>query len=218
MLSNVTLQSPVSDTWQWHPDIARGYSVRTGYQLLTSQEPPILDFSDNLIWHSQLPLKVSILSWRLIRDRLPTKINLLNRGIISTADTYCSAGCGQLESVQHFFIHCETFRIIWQQVRFLIGVAGVDHHSLHAHFVQFTNYLGGTRARLSFLQLLWLLCVWMVRNERDNRLFNNSHPPNTELIDKVMFHSYWWLKANNIVFVFGCQQWWSDPLTCLSIG
>lgn len=128
------------------PTLRGGYSVRTGHQLLTSQEPPILDVTDNLIWHSQLPLKFSILAWRLIHDRLPTKINLLNCGIISAADTYCSVGCGQLESVQHLFIHCETFGIIWQQVRFFIDVAGVDHHSLRAHFVQFTNYLGDTRA------------------------------------------------------------------------
>ena len=91
MLSNVTLQSHVSDIWQWHLDIARGYSVRTGYQLLTSQEPPILDVSDNLIWHARVPLEVSILAWCFLRDRLPTKINLLNRDIISVADTYCSA-------------------------------------------------------------------------------------------------------------------------------
>jgi len=36
LLSNVTLQSHVSDTWQWHPDSTGGYSVGTGYQLLTS--------------------------------------------------------------------------------------------------------------------------------------------------------------------------------------
>jgi len=139
LLSNVTLQSHVSDTWQWHPDIVWGYSVRTGYQLFTSQEPPILDVSNNLIWHAQVPLKVSILAWRLLIDRFPTRINLLNRGIIYVVDTYCSVGCGQLERAQHLFIHCKFFGIIWQQVRFWIGVAGVDHHSLRAHFVQFTN-------------------------------------------------------------------------------
>jgi len=39
LLSNVTLQSNVSGSWQWQPDIAGGYLVRTCYQLLTSQEP-----------------------------------------------------------------------------------------------------------------------------------------------------------------------------------
>jgi len=116
-----------------------------------------------------VPLKVSILAWRLLRDRLPTKIDLLNCGIISATNTYCSAGCGQLESAHHLFIHCDHFGIIWQQVRFWIGVAGVVHHSLRAHFVQFTNYLSGTRARRSFIQLMWLLCVWLVWNECNNR-------------------------------------------------
>ena len=39
-------------------------------------------------------------------------------------------------------------------------------------------------------------------NERNNRLFNNSHTPNVEFIEKVKFHLYWWLKANNAAFVY----------------
>jgi len=104
-----------------------------------------LDDSDNLIWHTQVPLKVSLLAWRLLRDRLPTKINLQNRGIITVVDTYCSTGCGQFESAPHLFLQCDTFATIWQQVLFWIGVSGVDHYNLRAHFVQFTNCLGATR-------------------------------------------------------------------------
>lgn len=36
LLAN-TLLSSVSDHLQWHPDIVGGYSVRSGYQLLTTQ-------------------------------------------------------------------------------------------------------------------------------------------------------------------------------------
>jgi len=176
--------------------------MRTGYQFLTTQADPLLDASDNLIWHTQVPLKVSILAWRLFRNMLPTKNNLLNCGIILVADTYCSTGCDQLESAQHLFLHCDIFAKIWLQVRFWIGVSGVDHYSLRTHFVQFTNCLGASRARRSFLQLLWLLSVWLVWNERNNRLFNNSHTPNVEFIEKVKFHSYWWLKANSCGFLF----------------
>ena len=69
-------------------------------------------------------------------------------------------------------------------------MSGVDHYRLRDHFVQFTNCLGASRARRSFLQLLWLLSVWLVWNECNNRLFDNSHTPNVELIEKVKFHSY----------------------------
>jgi len=116
--------------------------VRTGYQALTSQDDPIMDDSNNLIWHTQVSLKVSILAWRLLRDRLPTDTNLQNRGIITAADTYCSAGCEQAETAQHLFLKCDTFAKIWQQVRCWIGVSGVDHNNLRARFVQFTNCLG----------------------------------------------------------------------------
>ncbi|AES98745.1 hypothetical protein MtrunA17_Chr5g0431031 [Medicago truncatula] len=40
------------------------------------------------------------------------------------------------------------------QVWSWIGVSRVDHQSLRAHFPHFTHYLGGLRARRSFLQLL----------------------------------------------------------------
>jgi len=167
-----------------------------------------------MIWHAQVPW---ILAWRLLRDRLPTKLHLLNRDILSPEDISCSAGCTHVESIQHLFIHCDIYGSIWQQVRAWIGVLGVDHQSLNAHFIQFTNYLRGLRTRRSFLQLLWLLCVWLVWKERNNRIFNNVHTPVIELIDKVRFHSYWWLKANNATFVYGSQQLWLDPLLCLYI-
>jgi len=162
LLANVTLQINVSDIWQWHPDIVGGYSVRSGYQTLSAQVTPLLDESEKLIWHSQVPSKVSILAWRLFRDRLPTKFNLLNRDIIQVDDTPCMASCGLIESVQHLFITCDFFGSLWQLVRLWLGFSGVDHNVLSIHFTQFTNNLGTRRRSRSFLQLLWLLCVWLI--------------------------------------------------------
>ncbi|PNX69239.1 O-acyltransferase WSD1, partial [Trifolium pratense] len=49
-----------TDRWQWRPDPDTGYSVRGAYQLLTSHISVTMDDADNLIWHPQVPLKVSI--------------------------------------------------------------------------------------------------------------------------------------------------------------
>ncbi|MCI63569.1 helicase-like protein, partial [Trifolium medium] len=62
-----------SDCWQWQPDPHEGYTICGAYQLLTSQDSVTLDVAEGLIWHSQVPLKVSIFAWRFLRDRLPTK-------------------------------------------------------------------------------------------------------------------------------------------------
>ncbi|GAU18664.1 hypothetical protein TSUD_124970 [Trifolium subterraneum] len=44
----------------------------------TDGEVDSLDAVADLIWHKHVPLKVSIVAWRLLRDRLPTKDNLAN--------------------------------------------------------------------------------------------------------------------------------------------
>lgn len=41
--------------------------------------------------------------------QLPTKINLLNRGIIDDDDIFCVAGCDHVESAQHLFSNYEIF-------------------------------------------------------------------------------------------------------------
>ncbi|GAU27676.1 hypothetical protein TSUD_126220 [Trifolium subterraneum] len=84
-----------SDIWQWQPDLDDGYTVRGAYHLLTEQEAVPLDAVAGLIWHSQVPLKVSVLAWRLLRDQLPTKANLISRGILPSAAHLCVSGYGE---------------------------------------------------------------------------------------------------------------------------
>lgn len=110
------------------------------------------------VWHNQVPSKVSIFVWRLICDSLPTKSNLVIRGIISSESRFCVSGCGQVESAQHLFLTCSTlfltcstFGSLWQLVRSLIGLSGADTQVLSDHFCQFIYSTCGLKARYSFL-------------------------------------------------------------------
>ncbi|GAU19329.1 hypothetical protein TSUD_336150 [Trifolium subterraneum] len=143
LLLNISLQVHSPDRWLWHPDPDNGYSVRSAYQLLTSQDSVTLHAADGLIWHPQVPLKVSILAWRLLRDRLPTKANLVTRGILSSEAPFCVSGCGAVESAQHLFLFCSTFGSLWSLVSSWIGSSLVDTHTISDHFAQFTLSAGG---------------------------------------------------------------------------
>ncbi|GAU34745.1 hypothetical protein TSUD_17180 [Trifolium subterraneum] len=118
-----------------------------------------MDDAEKFIWHSQVPLKVSIFVWRLLCDRLPTKANLVTCDILSPADGLCVPGCGAAESAQHLFLSCSTFGSIWASVRSWIDITSADPTSLHDHFVQFTYFTCGSQVRRSFLQLIWLTYV-----------------------------------------------------------
>ena len=103
-LFDVSLHVNVSDQWLWIPNPAEGFSVQGAYYVLTSKDLPQVDSTAEMIWHRQVPLKVLVFAWRLLRDRLPTKANLIHRGVISPEAGLCVSGCGTLESAQHLFL------------------------------------------------------------------------------------------------------------------
>ncbi|KEH26265.1 transmembrane protein, putative [Medicago truncatula] len=47
--------------------------------------------------------------------------------------------------------------------------------------------------------------------------YYNTHLTMIDLVEKVKYHSLWWMKANHANFVYGTSRWWSDPLICLGI-
>jgi len=85
--------------------------------VMTSQEAQRPDAASDLIWHKHVPLKVSILVWRLLRNRLSTKENLVMRGIIPHDSRFCVTGCGASKSAHHVFLPCPSFVSIWGLVR-----------------------------------------------------------------------------------------------------
>jgi hypothetical protein len=197
LLVDVSLHVDVTNQWLWLPDPSEGYSVRGAYHVLTSKDLPLADSAAEMIWHRQAPLKVSVFAWRLLRDRLPTKSNLVNRGVIYSEVAVCVSGCGSIEWAQHLSLSCPTFASLWPLVRNWIGFMGVDSNVLSDHFVQFVHSTGVSKARRSFLQLIWLLCAWVLWTERNNRLFNNTITHIPKLLDKVKYLSLGWLKAKN---------------------
>ena len=195
-----------------------GYTVCGVYDLLTSQEQPLLHQNLELIWHKKVPQKVYIFAWRLLRDRLPTKENLANRGIISMEVRLCIAGCGHVEDLNHLFLSCPSSGVLWPLVQAWLGVEGVESQIISDYFLQFIHYTGGLKSRRSFFHLIWLLSVWVLCNDRNDRLFRNKQSSLPQMLDKVKSYSLRWLKTSNVVFSFGSHNWWSNPLLCLGIA
>ena len=151
-----------------------------------------------------------------MRDRLPTKENLASHEVLSLEVRSCIDGCEHVEGVNHLFLSCPYFGALWPLVRAWLGV-GVESQFISDHFLQFINYAGGLRSRHSFFHLIWLLCVWVLWNERNDRVFRNKQSSLPHMLDKVKSYSFWWLKASNAAFSSGTHNWWSNPLLCMSI-
>jgi len=94
------------------------------------------------LWHKQVPLKVSVFVWRLLRNRLPTKDNLLRRRIIQHDDTSCVGRCGSPETADHLLFRCDHFGLLWHRLYQWVGISFVIPASVRAHLHHFGNLAG----------------------------------------------------------------------------
>jgi len=123
----------------------------------------------------------------------------------------CVTGCGHVEDVNHLFLSCPIFGALWPLVRAWLGVEGVDPHHISDQFLQFIHYAGDLKSRRYFFHLIWLQCIWVLWNDRNDRNFRDRQSSLPQMLDKVKSSSLWWLKASNVIFSFGTHNWWSNP-------
>jgi hypothetical protein len=130
--------------------------------------------------------------------------------IVSLETQSCVAGCGGMESAQHLFLYCNIFGSLWSAVRSWIdlslAILKIREIILYTLLIHQVVYEHGT-----FLQLIWLLCVWIIWiGKKNHRLFRNSDRFLPQLLEKVKLYSYLWLKTNY-------HSWWLSLFTCLDI-
>jgi len=218
LLANVTLQVNREDKWLWTLENSNAFTVRSLYNFLTLQLHFELPVDVSSIWHKDVPLKVVVFAWHLFRDRLPTKDNLLRRGVINHDSRMCVAGCDSAESSCHLFLHCNIFGSAWHLIYRWIGVSVANPFYVPDHFHQF-GFCGGIEKRQrSILQVIWFATVWEIWKERNNRLFKGKECPVYQVVDRIKFISYMWLKAKYATLPFNFHGWWLSPFTMLGIG
>jgi hypothetical protein len=212
LLQNVNLQVDKADRWLWSLESSNAFTVRSVYKYLTFQPPLVSSVDSSSLWHKAVLLKVVLFAWRLFRDRLPTKDNLLRRGVIDQASRLCVFGCGSLESSQHLFLHCNFFGSVWHLIYRWLGLSVVAPFQVSNHFTQFSGSGG------SILQAIWFAVVWEIWKERNNRLFNAKVCTVFQVVDKIKSLAFTWLKAKYISLPLNYHGWWLNPFTILGIG
>ena len=113
------LQIPISKTgfvqdqvmWKHAKD---EYQVKLAYDLLMKECEGTYQIAQdqrgawNLIWKVQVPFKINIFVWKLLKDNLPTKLALKKRSISS--DNSCPMCNSKEESSTHLFLLCPFAR------------------------------------------------------------------------------------------------------------
>jgi hypothetical protein len=96
LILNAVSVTAAVDRWVWLEDVSGDFSVNSCYCLLTRRGAVSAGISEvqklvfHGIWKSPAPLKVTAFSWQAFLDKIPTKSNLIRRGVALDAT---AAGC-----------------------------------------------------------------------------------------------------------------------------
>nr|GEX56985.1 hypothetical protein [Tanacetum cinerariifolium] len=108
LLSNLHLLNS-HDTWECYLNHSPGFSVNLIRKHIILQSH---NLSSQLFkWINLVPIKVNINTWRILNQRMPTRINLDHRGI-DLNSVRCPIYDEDVETEEHIFVHCNLARKI----------------------------------------------------------------------------------------------------------
>ncbi|XP_058760640.1 uncharacterized protein LOC131633987 [Vicia villosa] len=122
MLLGIEVKANLEDVIVWPYDVSKCFTVRSCYKLLILEhvhgvEELGIVHGLNLIWEAHVPSKIKIFGWRLLHDRLPTRKQLLRRGIIEHNHEALCVFCGQVsEDPYHLFLLCPEIQRVWNAI------------------------------------------------------------------------------------------------------
>jgi len=81
LLENKCPMRQSKDSWVWKEGEKLKYSVKSAYRILRSELRGEERFSYEYFWSIKASLSMQTVAWRVLLDRLPTRVNMENRGM-----------------------------------------------------------------------------------------------------------------------------------------
>ncbi|GJS65283.1 putative RNA-directed DNA polymerase, eukaryota, reverse transcriptase zinc-binding domain protein [Tanacetum coccineum] len=205
-------QNDQKDTWEWSLNTSIGFTVAS-VRTLIDANTLVVD-SNATRWIRCVPIKVNIFLWRLVVNKLPTRVNLERKGI-DVDSTLCPI-CGEdVETVNHIFFSCEMAKDLWALLarwwsldipicsNFLDWSSWLDSLHLSSKVKLFLKGVGGT--------LLW--AIW---NFRNRLVFSVPPPKKAVLWDYIVSQFFLWISSRNHRIKFSWVNWSQHPLVSIA--
>ncbi|RVW29047.1 hypothetical protein CK203_088908 [Vitis vinifera] len=96
---------------------------------------------------------------------------------------------GNGESIDHIFLHCPVTIGLWHRLFNLVGLVWVPPRSLEDMLVITFKGLGNSLEARHFGQIACLTLIWMVWQERNNRIFEDKGRTEEMVWDLIRFYS-----------------------------
>jgi hypothetical protein len=210
-----------NDVWWWGLEEDGVFTVKSAYLLLDRIFPSVYMFDTyqlkvmNNMWRSAAPTKVIAFSWKMLRNRIPTKVNLAARGILVAGGVMNCVHCaGNVEEVQHLFMFCEFACRVWREICSWLGLVYVVPQNL---FIFFDSFVGAAvRKKLAAgYSLIWHTTIWSIWRSRNDVSFSNGVVDLAKVVDDIKVLSWRWGMSRRVLSSCLFYEWCCEPGICL---
>ncbi|XP_024156142.1 uncharacterized protein LOC112164137 [Rosa chinensis] len=177
----LSLRNP-EDRLIWHFDKRGLYSVKSGYHVarcvasLSSHVSTSNSQGDKdlwrRVWHARVQPKVRNFVWRLVKNIVPTKVNLGRR--VNLDERICPFCRCESETTLHVFMECNVIACMW--LFSSLGLRAKNHttNSVKEWVLDMLDVLNKSQVDIFFM-LLW--AIWSERNKLvwNGGTFNPMH-------------------------------------------
>ncbi|GKU86399.1 hypothetical protein SLEP1_g931 [Rubroshorea leprosula] len=216
MIQSVQTTQGCMDSWEWTHSKDGQYSTKSAYAMLTKDEKEASETTTfTRIWSSILPSKVSAFNWQLLLDRIPTKMNLLSRGIIKDIQD-CKCGiCGEEEEdTKHLFLKCNMVRWLWMACAKWWNI-NVTLEEDCWNTYQVAGREPKEKAIRDGWDCIWNSLVWTVWLARNQKVFQGKEINREKLLELIQLKSFHWITAKKERYAFTLTDWFINPVACL---
>uniref|UniRef100_M1DFI8 RNase H family protein n=1 Tax=Solanum tuberosum TaxID=4113 RepID=M1DFI8_SOLTU len=121
---NVDLNLNIDDRPIWTPTQNGSFTMASAWEIQRQRNAK--SWFDSSTWCKKVPLKMSFILWRVVRDRIPTDSRLTKMGI-AMSSRCCCCKSPQKEDVDHFSCSGEFEKKIWS---ILCGPLGIPFDNI----------------------------------------------------------------------------------------
>lgn len=182
------------------------------------QELSFIYTSTQVKMKSKAPSNSSVVAWRILLNRVQTKMDLARRNALPpNSGLECGLCLRVEENCSHLFFECCVSWKVWMRICKWLGVTVVLHKDPKEHFLQFCVISGvGSRSSKTMI-LVWIATVYVLWSCRNNSVFRGEAVDVERIVDLVQFRSWLWLKAKARGFSVSHYEWVSNPNICINL-
>ena len=165
-------------------------------------------------WNNLVPIKVNILVWRLRMDRLPTRENLMVRGI-DVPSILCPSCGTAMEDTDHVFVKCDIAVQIWEKIFRWIDM----DQPMFGVIADVFNWIDAVNVRhkaRGVLEAIFISAMWVMWQYRNNVIFGAVKMKKSIIFDRIVSHSFEWCSSRGKDVYYNWSMWLQSPMTlCL---